>query len=238
MKAIGRILEITRYPVKSMAGEAMASGTLGWHGLEGDRRLAFARSGVSTGFPWLNASKLPSLITYVPLREEPSSTLPSRVRNPAGQELGLQSDELRIELEQAHGAPLHLMEISNGIFDDAPISLIAASTIDAISREAGVPLDSRRFRPNLLMETVEGRPFEEDQWVGRMIHIGEGEEAPVLAICVRDVRCVMINLDPATAAADPRMLKAAVRLNENCAGVYATVVRCGQVSRGDVLYLA
>lgn len=239
MQAIGRISEICRYPVKSMAGESLPSAALGWHGVEGDRRFAFARRGVSGGVPWLTASKLPSLVTYIPLRDADASdgALPSRVRTPAGQELGLRSEALRLELEAAHGAPLELIEIRNGIFDDAPVSLITTATIAAIAEGAEIALDFRRFRPNLLIEAIDAQPFHDDLWVGRTIRIGEGEDAPSLAICVRDVRCVMINLDPATADSDPRILKSAVRLNANCAGVYGTVIRSGQVSRGDMLYL-
>ena len=239
MKAIGRIQQIHRYPVKSMAGEALSSVMVGWHGLEGDRRLAFARKGVAGGVPWLTASKLPSLVTYVPLSDAdaPAATLPSRVRTPAGRELGLRSEELREELQEAHGAPLELFEIANGIFDDAPVSLITTATIEAIAEAAGMALDPRRFRPNLLIETFDHKPFEDDEWVGQTIRIGEGEDRPMLAICVRDVRCVMVNLDPETAAHDARVLRAAVRLNANCAGVYGTVTRSGPVSQGDALYL-
>jgi uncharacterized protein YcbX len=35
---IGRVEAIYRYPVKSMRGERLEAATLGWHGLEGDRR--------------------------------------------------------------------------------------------------------------------------------------------------------------------------------------------------------
>ena len=40
---IGQIEAIFRYPVKSMRGEPLEVATLGWHGLDGDRRLAFRR---------------------------------------------------------------------------------------------------------------------------------------------------------------------------------------------------
>jgi MOSC domain-containing protein YiiM len=47
----------------------------------------------------------------------------------------------------------------------------------------------------------------------------------------------MLNIDPDTAATDPRLLKAAVRINQNCAGVYATTIRTGAIRIGDALYL-
>ena len=50
---IGHVEAIFRYPVKSMGGERLEVAKLGWHGLEGDRRLAFRRIDDRSGFPWL-----------------------------------------------------------------------------------------------------------------------------------------------------------------------------------------
>ena len=236
MTEVGRVRAIYRYPVKSMAGELMSSAQLGWHGLEGDRRLAFVRSGIRAGMPWLTAGKLPSLVTYVPLRDA-EDALPSRVRTPKGEELELHGNAFRAELTSAHGAPVALMQLDNGIFDDAPLSIITTNAIAAVSNEAGAGADTRRFRPNLLIEVSDRSPFPEDAWVGRTLRIGEGEEAPAVAVCTRDVRCGMLNIDPDTAALDGRLFKAAVRLNGNCAGVYCTIVRTGAVRAGDALYL-
>jgi uncharacterized protein YcbX len=54
---------------------------------------------------------------------------------------------------------------------------------------------------------------------------------------MRDLRCVMLNLDPDTAQQDPRVMKAAVRLNENNAGVYAAVASTGQITVGQPVSL-
>jgi len=236
MSIVGNVRSIYRYPIKSMAGESLTTAQLGWHGLEGDRRLAFVRSGARNAMPWLTAGKLPSMVTYVPLRDG-EEELPSRVRTPSGEELELWSDTLRAELAAAHGAAVELMHIGNGIFDDAPISIITTSAIAAVTGAAGVDDDPRRFRPNLLIETSEGPGFVEDAWVGRRVRIGDSDDGPVVAICTRDVRCGMLNLNPDTGVADPRLMKAAVRLNENCTGVYATVVRTGVVRVGDGVFV-
>lgn len=63
---LGRVYEIVRYPVKSMAGTILESAFLGWHGLNGDRRFAFRRMGDDSGFPWLSASRVAELILYHP----------------------------------------------------------------------------------------------------------------------------------------------------------------------------
>jgi uncharacterized protein YcbX len=54
---------------------------------------------------------------------------------------------------------------------------------------------------------------------------------------LRDVRCVMLNLDPETAASTPEILKAVVRTNQNCAGVYGSTLRSGIISEGDGVFL-
>src|SRR2546428_2503164 len=68
---IGEVEELFRYPVKSMSGEALEVAELGWHGVDGDRRLAFRRADDRGGFPWLTATKLPDLILFAPQRRGP-----------------------------------------------------------------------------------------------------------------------------------------------------------------------
>jgi len=48
---IGHVEAIFRYPVKSMGGERLEAATLGWHGIDGDRRLAVRRLDDRGGFP-------------------------------------------------------------------------------------------------------------------------------------------------------------------------------------------
>jgi uncharacterized protein YcbX len=237
MKEVARVVALYRYPVKSMGGEGLSSATVGWHGVAGDRRLAFLRRGASGGFPWLTASKLPALINWQPRRQEGAAdeALPSLVRKPDGVSMELRGEELRREISAMHGTEVELVQIDNGIFDDAPMSVISRATSAAIAADAGTADDVRRFRPNVVVETTGGAAFEEDQWLGRPLQIGE--EGPQLMAALHDVRCMMINLDPDTAALDPRMLKSAVRLNENRAGVYATIMRTGRINVGDAVYL-
>ena len=62
---------------------------------------------------------------------------------------------------------------------------------------------------------------------------GNRELRPAVSVTVRDVRCLMINLDPDTGTQDARVLKTVVRLNKNNAGVYGTVVQTGTIRVGD-----
>jgi hypothetical protein len=52
-----------------------------------------------------------------------------------------------------------------------------------------------------------------------------------------DARCSMVNVDPDSARADPAVLRSIVRINENNAGVYGTVVRAGRLAVGQTICL-
>ena len=236
---IGHIQAIYRYPVKSMAGESLDHAPLGWNGIEGDRRFAFRRLIAQGGFPWLTASKLAALLLYKPIRQPDAQAtqLPTHVITPKGKTLDIHSDELREEIIQRYGAELELMQLKQGVFDEAAISLITLATTHKITDDAGIRADIRRFRPNIVIDTQQHQPFTEDQWVGKTILFGDTPDCPAVQITLRDERCVMINLDPDTAESNPAVLKTVVQLNDNCAGVYATVIRLGVLAVGQTIYV-
>jgi uncharacterized protein YcbX len=67
---------------------------------------------------------------------------------------------------------------------------------------------------------------------------GDSDPRPAVRVTMRDLRCMVINLDPEAGKQDARVLKTVVRLNENNAGVYAVVVRPGTIRVGDHVTLA
>jgi MOSC domain-containing protein len=233
---IGQVEAIFRYPVKSMSGERLEAATLGWHGLDGDRRLAFRRIDDHTGFPWLNASKLPDLLLFEPQRRE-DGDLPTHVRTPDGEEMPVFGEDLAAEVGRRHGAPVQMMQMRHGIFDDASISVIASDSVREIERLAGRSLDVRRFRPNVVVRLLRSEPFQEDEWVGGVLSFGEGDDAPAITVTMRDVRCSMVNLDPDSARPAPEVLKAVVRANQNNAGIYGAVTRIGRLQVGQPVLL-
>ena len=220
-----------------MAGAATDSAFLGWHGLDGDRRFAFRRVGDGSGFPWLNASRFADRLLYHPfgLDESTGQPLPTHVRTPAGKELELRSAELQKEIADRFGSGVELMMLRHGIFDDAPVSVITEATVNGISSDAGAVADCRRFRANIVLDVGDVDPFVEESWIGATLLFGKVEPRPAVRITARDQRCMMINLDPDTAAQDARLLKTVVRLNENNAGVYGTAVQTGVIRVGDAV---
>jgi len=235
---VGFVEAIFRYPVKSMAGEGLEFASVGWHGLDGDRRLAFQRIHDHSGMPWLTASKLPGLLLFTPQyrRNEGEGGLPTHIRTPSGDELPVFGEELAREVEGRYGAPVQMVHFSRGIFDEASISVIASDTVHEIGRLSGRSLGVRQFRPNVVIHLLRPAPFQEDEWLGGVLSFGEEEHAPAIAVTMRDVRCAMVNLDPSSAIPDPEVMKAIVRANQNTAGIYGAVTRIGRLAAGQTVF--
>jgi uncharacterized protein YcbX len=225
-----------------MAGDLLNVARLSWHGIEGDRRFAFRRLADKSGLPWLTASKLPQLLLYKPFGIDSNSAelLPTHVRTPDGKEYELGSNELQEEVSNRYGSDVELMNLKHGTFDESAISVISLGTVHSVARGSGRGVDScdlRRFRPNIVIETDSAEPFEENSWVGRTLMFGEENRGAAVRVTMKDERCVMVNFDPDTAERDSEVMKTIVRMNENYAGVYGTVVRAGDLRVGQIVTL-
>jgi uncharacterized protein YcbX len=240
---IGHVDAVFRYPVKSMAGERLEAAQLGWHGIEGDRRLALRRVNDRGGFPFLTASTMPDLVRFVPLRRDGDpGEMPSHIRTPEGEEFSVFGEQLAAEISRRCGTPVEMMQMRHGIFDEASLSVIATDTVREIGRLsggrfAGQELDVRRFRPNVLVRLLRPAPFREDDWVGGALVFGDGEDATAINVTMRDERCAMVNIDPDSGAIATEVMKAIVRERQNLAGVYGTVTRVGRVMVGQRVWL-
>ena len=236
---IGHVEAIFRYPVKSMCGERLEVAEMGWYGLDGDRRLAFRRIDDRSGMPWLTASKLSDLLLFAPHRRQDGAQgdLPTHIRTPEGEEMPAFGEDLATEVGRRYGAPVQMMQLRHGIFDEASISVIASDTVREIGRLAGRSLDVRRFRPNVVVRLLRSVPFQEDEWLGGVLSFGEADDAPAITVTMRDVRCSMVNLDPDSASPAPEVMKAVVRAHQNTAGIYGAVTRIGRLAVGQTILL-
>jgi|SRR5664279_4948362 len=235
MQPVGVIRQIGRYPVKSMRGESLSTTTLTLQGIPADRRYAFVQTASRSSFPWLTARELPELLCYLTCVEEAGpQEVEVTVTTPSGEKFPIKSPELHQTLEARSGRELFLLHDYRGSYDVAPISLISRQTITRIAEESATKEDPMRFRPNLLVDLEGGEPFDELNWVGRILRVGK---AARIAITEADQRCMMITLDPATAKPSPAVLRCVAQQHKQCAGVYATVLTPGEVGVGDTVSL-
>jgi uncharacterized protein YcbX len=232
--AIGKVIEITRYPVKSMAGEALSFAEVDWQGIEGDRQYSFYRTEDKGRFPWLSGRDIASLVTYRASFRDPASTRtsPVDVLTPGGARLALDDPALPAEIGGADCA-LGLLQSGRGFPDAMPISVVSTATCAAIDAAHGAQLDRRRFRANILIESE----VRETEWRRRRLSFGRAADGADLLVADAIPRCALITVDPDTGERDAEIMRTVAREFDNRIGVYAMCAGPGVVRLGDVAYL-
>jgi uncharacterized protein YcbX len=205
-----RIVELWRYPVKSLAGESLQAVDLTPDGMIGDRvvHVRDARGRVVT------ARTKPRLLglhgTWDTVRGEP--LIDGR---------SWQSPEAAAAVRRAAGQGARLVR-DDGIerFDVLPL-LVAT---DGAIAQLGV--DRWRLRPNMVIAGVDG--LAERQWPGRRLRLGEA----IIEVAQVRGRCVMTTYDPDTQEQDLSVLRRIVEVFDGRMALDCAVIRGGQLVVG------
>lgn len=133
-------------------------------------------------------------------------------------------------------AELRTYESPPGTYFDAfPLLLVTTQSLATLAGTApGSAFDSRRFRPNLLIDAPSAQPFPERAWCGRRVRVG----AALLEIKMECPRCVMTTLPFADLPRDPEIMRTLVREAGGNLGVYAVPIEAGAARIGDDVELA
>jgi uncharacterized protein YcbX len=240
---VGRVAQIWRYPVKSMAGERLTSTPVEVAGLPGDRAWAVRdeeRGGIR------GAKKLPELMRCAArYLEEPRAERAgdAEMRLADGTVVRTDDPEAAAHLSRVLGTRVTLWPLQpadrlehfrRGAPTHADLEQEMRS-LDALARLAPESrIDVRRFRPNFVLDVPDGPTgFPEAAWAGRRIRLGS-MTAEVTIPCMR---CVMTTLPVDELPKDPRIMRTMVRETKQCLGAYARVVEPGVVRLGDAAEL-
>lgn len=233
-----RLLEVWRFPVKSLQGEQLDSLQVTPQGLAGDRQFAIFDEVTGLG---LTARRVPALLfASARLRTDGAVeiTLPDgstakddealsawigrRVALRSTQDQVIRRYENPADFEHESRSRWDAFDGSGGAFHDsarANVSLVTKATIGA--------WPPRRFRTNLLLDG-DG----EDSLVGSRVRVGHA----VLDVRMRIERCVMTTRpQPGGVERDLDVLRTIHRERNGFLAVGAVVVQPGRVSVGDVL---
>ncbi|MFN2426217.1 MAG: MOSC domain-containing protein [Candidatus Binatia bacterium] len=135
--------------------------------------------------------------------------------------------------------PAEIMEFTSPLgtyFDAFPLHFVTTATLAEMAvRAPASNFDSRRFRPNFVIETSAdaGSGLVETGWSGRDLRVGGAR----IRALMPTVRCSMITQPQGDLAKDPGVLRAVVRDADQNLGSYAIVVEAGIVREGDEVVL-
>lgn len=230
---VGRVRSLHRYPVKSLVGEPLDHAAFDHRGILGDRLWSVRDedgklgSGKSTRRFRKMDGLLDLVATYdgdVPVIEFPDGRV---LVGPGGATDTALSDHVGRSVTLAQ-------EEAVSHFDEGPLHLVTTATVRALERRHGRPVDARRLRPNLVIETSD-EGFVEDAWIDRDVSIGQDV---VLRITAPMPRCVMVDLAQRGVDAEDGLLRTATSANDAEVGVVADVLQPGEVNVGDEVRLS
>ena len=120
-------------------------------------------------------------------------------------------------------------------FDCATIHVLTTATLDSLGGlYPGGKFETRRFRPNIVIDTESEAAFPENDWNEKILAIGSEVKIKITGPCGR---CVMTTLAQGTLPKDVGILKTAAQHNKAQVGAYASVIQGGTVRKGDPVLL-
>jgi uncharacterized protein YcbX len=204
-----KVVELWRYPVKSLAGERLERVNVLPDGLAGDRLLR-----VEDDRRVLTARTKQRLLGLrASLGADGEPLVDGRLwRDP----------EVASAIRRAAGEGARLARtVSGKRFDGAPVLVVSDGALAALGE------DRRRFRANLVIAGVDG--LAEREWIGARLRVGEA----TLAVREACERCAVTTIDPDTLVVDPEILRRINARFDGIMGVYCDVVAPGAVAEGD-----
>jgi uncharacterized protein YcbX len=148
---------------------------------------------------------------------------------PDGSETALTDRSWLEDVARRCGHPVSLRARSDVDSDPAPLHVISVPTVRFLEKQYGGPLETARLRSNVLLELPDGRPFEEDHWLGRQLWIGD----VLLEIVAGSELCILPSLDSGTAERSPGILSAIARGRGGKIGVTARALAGNRLRVGD-----
>jgi hypothetical protein len=209
------VLELWRYPVKSMAGERLERVEVRPDGLAGDRLLQ-----VRDRFDRVVTSRSrPALLSHHATLDSNGEVLVD------GRPWA--SPEVDRDVEAAAGPGSRLVrEEGPERFDILPLLIATDGAVAAFGH------DRRRLRPNLIVGGVAG--LAERDWEGRSLRVG----GVVIGLVDLRERCVMTTFDPDTQVQDVEVLRKIRREFGGRLALNARVLQGGTIGAGDPVELA
>lgn len=242
MIAVGKVTEVWRYPVSSVGGERLARVNVTPQGVEGDRRFALfdAETGLAAA-PERDIRWRPALFLQARYAGEDLATLIF----PDGDDLRLDDRKIDRRLRDHFGFAVSVgtyggdtdrdsrLPVVSRRYEPAGLHIVTTASLRRLSALSGVAsVESRRFRPTLVVDAGAAEDFVESSWIGRKLAIGR---VPV-AVTEPTRRCGVTLIAQPGLPEEPGILRTILRRNERNFGVYATAHDSGELTTDDPVY--
>lgn len=254
-----QVKQLFTYPVKGLTPQVENYVDLqAGHGIPGDRAFALMYEGSSNQaspvVPWMkkqnfamqcNLPELAALACHynsttktLTVKRQGAELLVADTDTPSGRDRLGAFFTGYITATQRSGRSLRFVGDRNGKTrypdrEAVHLSLLSVATINELSEVAENAVDVRRFRPNVVLDSVPA--WAEFDWVGGRFQLGQAQIDIVAPIN----RCLNIDVNPDTGEQDIPLLSLLKKhFGHRQTGVLAKVITNGRVNVGDRLIFA
>jgi len=231
-EVVGQLVSLRRFPVEPLGGETPNEVAIRGAGAVGDRAFELAESDGGAALSWRTA---PELLLYAARYLEDLVTQDlenwARVRLPGGREFAISDPEWIADVSRRLGRSVALRPAAESGREARAgrLHLVTRATVRFVDRVYGASVEPRFQRANFVVDLTGGKAFEEDEWIGRQIRIGD-----TLCDVVGPSReCIAIPAGSEKPAGDVTMVEGLLKVRGGVVGLEVRVAKGQRIRVAD-----
>jgi hypothetical protein len=233
-EVVGQLVALRRFPIEPLSGETPNEIAVRPEGAVGDRAYVIVDERDGQALTWQTT---PEALLYSArfLEDLVVDDLEAwtRVRLPDGREFEMRDPTWLSDLGRRLARPLALRRSPETGPDGGLLHLISRPTLRFVERVYGAPVEPRWLRANFLVDLSGGKAFEEDEWVGRQIRIGD----TLCDIVSPSQGCLAFTFRPENASGDVSMLEGLLKVRGGALGLRVRAARGQRIRVADTVSL-
>jgi hypothetical protein len=233
-EVVGQLVALRRFPIEPLSGETPNEVAVRPQGAVGDRAYEIVDERDGQALTWQTA---PEALLYSArfLEDLVVDDLEAwtRVRLPDGREFEMRDPAWLSDLGRRLARPLALRRSPETGPDGGLLHLISRPTLRFVERVYGAPVEQRWLRANFLIDLSGGKAFEEDEWIGRQIRIGD----TLCEVVSPSQGCLAVTFRPENAAGDLSMLEGLLKVRGGALGLRVRAARGQRIRVADPVSL-
>ena len=233
-EVVGQLVALRRFPVEPLGGETPNEIAVRPEGAVGDRVYELVDSRDGSVLTW---RATPELLAYQArfLEDLVVDDLENwtRVRLPDGRELPLTSAEWVADVSKRLARPVELRRVASTRPELGVLHLISRPTLRFVERVYGAAVEPRWLRANFVIDLSGGKAFEEDEWLGRQIRIGD----TLCEVTAPSQECLAVSSRPEKGAGDHSMLEGLLKVRAGALGMQVRATKGQRIRVADTVSL-
>jgi uncharacterized protein YcbX len=233
-EVVGHLAVLRRFPIEPLGGETPNEIAVRPEGAVGDRIYELADERDGQALTWKSA---PELLFYgVRFLEDlvvEDLEAFARVRLPDGREFQMEDPEWISDVARRLGRPVQLRRSAAATAEHGVLHLISRPTLRFVERVYGAAVEPRWLRANFVIDLSGGKAFEEDDWIGRQIRIGD----TLCDVLAPSQGCLAVSYRPEKSSGDVSMVEGLLKVRGGALGLQVRATKGQRIRVADPVSL-